>query len=232
MKKLFNETRELDFSELLDVNGGYSSKSTLNNRERFSIIDGKGYSSTTGFIGAPKPGNFADYLSASVPLDQQGFDKEYGFSNGSLKDTKSCKTAALINTYAAEDGLSKETLDKVVETWKANNWIDTDGSPLDINRMSESLAKAMGRDTHYEIPGGYDKSGNWVSTTIDASDTNAYQSYGVRIVKSYNKTLNSFHYTLDYGNYGKIDSLNPYRKHADGYIAETFQPMVLVNNRK
>lgn len=228
MKKLFNETRELDFSELLDVNGGYSSKSTLNNRERFSIIDGKGYSSTTGFIGAPKPGNIPDFLSASVPLNQLDFDKEYGFSDGSLAKTKSCKTTSMVNSYISTYGLSKTTLDKAVETWKENKWVDTDGSPLELNRMSNSLSKLMGLDKHYEIPGKY-VDNKWVQTSFAPNEIN-YNSYDAYIVKSRNDTLRSEHYTLINSKIGSIDSLDPHRANASGYKPILIQPLEMYKN--
>ena len=230
MKKLFEDSRELDFSELLKINGGYASDSTIpSNHERISIINGQAYSSLTGFIAPSKPKNIPDYLSVNNTLNQQDFDREYGFSDGELAHTKSCKTAALINAYVVEYGLNKETLDKAVETWKDKKYIDSDGSPLDINKMSNSLSKLMGLDTHFETAGKME--GNkWVVCKINVSGIDSYTNLGTGILLSTNANLGTSHYTLVQPNGSRIDSLDPNRDAAPGYKGMTFEPFVTIRN--
>jgi len=80
---------------------------------------------------------------------QLEFDKRYKFENGG--HTQSCKTVASINEAMSKEELGEEkfykVLDKCVQLWKDNKWIDKDGSPLDLDKMNLSLAKELEKET-------------------------------------------------------------------------------------
>jgi len=79
---------------------------------------------------------------------QLDFDKRYGFVPDP-KDGKtvSCKTLSLVNSTISKEVLGEEkfyeVLDNAVKTWKDNGWICSDGSPKNIEAMSNSLSKEV-----------------------------------------------------------------------------------------
>ena len=79
---------------------------------------------------------------------QLDFDKRYGFVPDP-KDGKtvSCKTLSLVNSAISKEVLGEEkfyeVLDNAVKTWKDNGWICSDGSPRNIEAMSNSLSKEL-----------------------------------------------------------------------------------------
>jgi len=80
---------------------------------------------------------------------QLDFDKRYGFvpdpKDG--RKTVSCKTLSLVNSTISKEALGEEKfyeiLDNAVKTWKDNGWIYSDGSPENIEAMSNSLSKEL-----------------------------------------------------------------------------------------
>ena len=84
---------------------------------------------------------------------QLDFDKRYGFvpdpKDG--RKTVSCKTLSLVNSTISKEALGEEKfyeiLDNAVKTWKDNGWICSDGSPENIEAMSNSLSKEVEEKT-------------------------------------------------------------------------------------
>ena len=85
--------------------------------------------------------------TADNPINQNDFDKRYGFSSPDEK-SQSCKTNSLINLYAKDGGVKQSQLDVAVEKWKNSGAIYDDGSPHDLNVMSNILAKEMGENDY------------------------------------------------------------------------------------
>ncbi|MEE1211541.1 MAG: RHS repeat-associated core domain-containing protein [Treponema sp.] len=171
-----------------------------------------------------------ELITTHVPLNQLDFDVEFGFGDGKPENSKSCKTVSLINAYADVYGVDRDSLRKTVEEWKNNNWIDKDGSPLDINKMSNSLAKSMGLKSHYEIP-GIIIDGKWENLEVPLPFRVPYKLYNFGIVKQYSKKYKSVHYVyLSNKINGIIDSLDPYRDEAPTYTMIGIQPFVEYKN--
>ena len=83
---------------------------------------------------------------------QLDFDKRYGFvPNPKDGKTVSCKTLSLVNSTISKEVLGEqkfyEVLDNAVKTWKDNGWICSDGSPKNIEAMSNSLSKEVEEKT-------------------------------------------------------------------------------------
>lgn len=171
-----------------------------------------------------KPANgIPDFMTTSVPLNQQNFDIMFGFSDGEISHSKSCKTVSMINSYASTYGVRKETILQVVPQWINKGWIDKDGSPLDINKISNSLAKAMGLKSHYEIL-GYAQGGKWNSVSVEIKNMLLYNvQFG--LLKQKNYLLGTTHFVYWSSKYGLIDSLDPYREESKNYIKKSINPL-------
>ena len=165
-----------------------------------------------------------ELITTHVPLNQLDFDVEFGFGDGKPKNSKSCKTVSLINAYADIYGVDRDSLRKTVEEWKNNDWIDKDGSPIDINKMSNSLAKNLGLPNHFEIPGTI-IDGKWKTLEVPLPFRVPYKLYNFGIVKQESEKYNSVHYVyLSNKINGIIDSLDPDRDEAPTYTMSGIQP--------
>ena len=172
--------------------------------------------------------NIPDFMTVSVPLNQQDFDIMFGFSDGEISHSKSCKTVSMINSYASTYGVRKETILQVVPQWINKEWIDKDGSPKDINKMSNSLAKSMGLKSHYEIPGYVSKDG-WSSVSIKV-DEKIIRNVQLGILMQHSELFDTDHYVYSSAKFGIIDSLDPHRPGVDSYVQKTINPLTEYKN--
>ncbi len=176
-----------------------------------------------------EPGSrIPELITTHVPLNQLDFDVEFGFGDGQVSHSKSCKTVSLINSYADVYGVDRDSLRKTVEEWKNNDWIYKDGAPKDINKMSNSLAKAMGLEKHFEIPGYVSKDG-WSSVSIKV-DEKIIRNVQLGILMQHSELFDTDHYVYFSAKFGIIDSLDPHRPGVDSYVQKTINPLTEYKN--
>ena len=160
------------------------------------------------------------------PINQEYFDSHYDFSSSGR--SVSCKTNSLINIYAAKFGITQSQLDKSVETWKKNGYIDDDGSPIELNKMSKTLATELGLSEYYSFI--YSKDDNYKQLKFSSQADFDKSEYEVGIQK---RTKPGYtHYTATVKNlFGKLsvvmDSLKPNRSGAEDYSVINIEPMAL-----
>jgi len=166
------------------------------------------------------------YYKRENPINQEYFDSHYNFS--SSDSSVSCKTNSLINIYAAKFGMTQSQLDKAVEVWKKNGYIDDDGSPIELNKMSKTLATELGLSEYYSFI--YSKDDNYKQLKFSSQTDFDKSEYEVGIQTR--KKPGHTHYTATVKNlFGKIsvvmDSLKPDRPGAEDYSVTNIEPMTL-----
>ncbi|MCQ2595308.1 MAG: hypothetical protein MJ196_08595 [Treponemataceae bacterium] len=132
----------------------------------------------------------------------------------------------MINIYASEQDVSGSVLDKSVQEWKDNQYIDSDGSPIDLNKMSTILSKNLDNDKYYSFV--YPKP-DYSQSILNESEFNS-SNYSVGIIKN-EKEINGIVYT-HYTSIKKennitlsLDSLDSNRQGASDYKIITIEPM-------
>lgn len=91
------------------------------------------------------------FYGISHPINQNDFDKRYGFKSDKKTYSVSCQTNSMINVYGGTNGVPQRTLDRAVDKWKENNYIYSDGSPRELNEMSAILAEEQGLTKYHTL---------------------------------------------------------------------------------
>ena len=176
--------------------------------------------SSAGTGRALEPGTL---ITAGRPLGQLEFEQRYGFGNG-VVPAASCQTVALINAYGYEGGVRVSDLDQAVAAWADAGLIPTTGpgagSVGDWGPMSQILAREVGRDTYLEFryPGGMDHPEMVSEAEFGTSGA------GMGIAYLLNPEAFKPHWVLMTLT-RTIDSLDPRRVGAEGYLLQGVQPL-------
>jgi len=190
------------------------------------------YTDPTGLDPIEEAGQYPEHdqrvITELHPLNQLDFDSRYGFpvEGGS---TQTCQTTSLINIYAAKTpgGVPIRILDTVVEQWVEDELIAGDGSPLELNKMSKELAKALGRQHYYSLV--YPKPEKDLLVLSQDEFNESQYDAGIQTRET---PAGSTHYTATVKKNGKaldMDSLDPKRPAAKKYVVKTVKPMQLLS---
>ena len=200
------------------------------NSDPVSWLDNWGLCPTDAESGEDQTRNADIEYTLDNPINQEDFDTRYGFT--SSKGTVSCKTNSLINLYAADGGVTQSQLDSVVDKWRTDGVIDNDGSPLDLNAMSKTLAEEMGRADYYSLvypAPAYNQLKYDSQTDFEQSQYPA----GIQTREKPGYT----HFTATIKTAGSnseittqtMDSLDPNRPGAENYTVTKVEPLQLLN---
>ena len=152
------------------------------------------------------------------PLNQKDFDAYFGFGNG--KSSKSCQTAALVNSY---DGITQKSLSEAVAVSKDNEWLSGDGSPLALDQFSKELATQEGLSSYKSLV--YNEEDGYKAKTMTVADAikSDYDQGIVKLIKpGFTHHVAGFN---DGDGTSLVDSLNPGRVGASDYVPKEVKPL-------
>ncbi|MBR5646093.1 MAG: hypothetical protein K6E97_11425 [Treponema sp.] len=209
---------------------------TIVEDEGGTTVNENGSSHSSGNFSPSIPGDVKEkkeeetvYNSTNL-INQNDFDKRYGY-NLDNSGTVTCKTCTLINYYANKIDIKLSQLDQVVKEWKENGYIAKDGSPNDLNKMSNSLAKNLGLKKHksfiYPETAPYGLKMSEEDFNKSNYDFGIAQNYKVVNVGTKNEKV-YIHYTgisKENNTTRILDSLDPNRPGVNDYTIKIVEPM-------